>query len=135
MARTSSGLAFALYRAYAAELWRWLNEDPASTLDGPNLFAYVANNPVSRCDLSAYVPTRAKTSRRAPWTPVIRRNLCTSIHSFKRRPKEAFRQTQNGTSRGGSAEAVLSIQYEDGHIVIAYKKESVNEVERQMNLI
>jgi RHS repeat-associated protein len=41
------------FRAYDAELARWLSRDPlkrAELLQGPNLYAYVANNPVNGTD-------------------------------------------------------------------------------------
>jgi RHS repeat-associated protein len=43
-----SGLDLALYRAYDAELGRWISEDPlddAELIEGSNLYWYVANNP------------------------------------------------------------------------------------------
>lgn len=48
-----STLHLALYRAYDADLGRWLNRDPlphAERNQGPNLFGYVANNPVNWMD-------------------------------------------------------------------------------------
>ena len=42
----------AQYRAYDADLGRWLNEDPLRLLDGPNMFAYVFNNPVAYVDIA-----------------------------------------------------------------------------------
>ncbi len=46
----TSGLHLAQYRAYDSELGRWLSRDPAGFIDGPNLYAYVLNNPVSYYD-------------------------------------------------------------------------------------
>jgi RHS repeat-associated protein len=43
------------YRAYDPELGRWLSRDPlrnAELIEGPNLYAYVANNPVNLTDPS-----------------------------------------------------------------------------------
>jgi RHS repeat-associated protein len=50
MHHTPSGLVLALYRAYDPMLGRWLSEDPAGMIDGPNLFAYVGNGVISRRD-------------------------------------------------------------------------------------
>jgi RHS repeat-associated protein len=47
---TSSGLVLALYRAYDPALGRWLSADPAGMIDGPNVHAYVANNPARYMD-------------------------------------------------------------------------------------
>lgn len=46
-------LALTLYRAYDPQLGRWLSRDPlrnAEVQEGPNLYAYVANNPVNAVD-------------------------------------------------------------------------------------
>ena len=45
-----AGLQLALYRAYDAELGRWLNEDPIGERGGINLYRFVSNQPVSRAD-------------------------------------------------------------------------------------
>ncbi|HEX3718863.1 MAG TPA: RHS repeat-associated core domain-containing protein [Verrucomicrobiae bacterium] len=48
-----AGLSFTRYRAYDPQYGRWLSRDPlrrAETREGPNLYAYVQNNPVSRMD-------------------------------------------------------------------------------------
>jgi RHS repeat-associated protein len=45
-----SGLYHFTARPYSPVLARWIVPDPAGTVDGPNLFAYVLGNPVSRVD-------------------------------------------------------------------------------------
>jgi RHS repeat-associated protein len=49
-----SGMNLAMYRAYNPTLGRWISRDPAKNgeflEDGPNLYAYVANNPVAKID-------------------------------------------------------------------------------------
>jgi len=48
-----AGLSTARFRAYDAELGRWLSRDPlrkAELREGPNLYAYVRNNPVNEMD-------------------------------------------------------------------------------------
>ncbi len=48
-----AGIAIARFRAFDAELGRWLSRDPlpkAETQEGPNLYAYVANDPVDNSD-------------------------------------------------------------------------------------
>ncbi|WP_198389676.1 RHS repeat-associated core domain-containing protein, partial [Burkholderia ubonensis] len=44
------------YRHYAPWLARWLNPDPAGTVDGLNLYRMVRNNPVTLCDTDGRVP-------------------------------------------------------------------------------
>ncbi len=56
----SSGLNFALWRAYDAGQGRWLNRDPMDYAEflpeGPNLYTYVSNNPINLRDpLGLYV--------------------------------------------------------------------------------
>jgi RHS repeat-associated protein len=46
-------LSLTLYRAYDPQLGRWLSRDPlrnAEQLEGPNLYAYVGNNPINATD-------------------------------------------------------------------------------------
>jgi RHS repeat-associated protein len=50
--RDASGLYYYGYRYYAPSIMRWLNPDPANEIDGPNLYVFVRNNPVCRCDSS-----------------------------------------------------------------------------------
>jgi RHS repeat-associated protein len=45
-----SGLYLTLYRAYKADLGRWLNRDPIQEAGGLNLYDYVANNPIMYVD-------------------------------------------------------------------------------------
>jgi len=47
-----SGLSLYLYRAYVPNLQRWLNKDPLGEFpDGPNLYDFVGNNPMTRVDI------------------------------------------------------------------------------------
>ena len=47
-----SGLNYHGARYYVPWLARWTSSDPAGTVDGPNLYSYVANNPIRLIDLS-----------------------------------------------------------------------------------
>ena len=49
----ASGLTLAPYRAYDPMIGRWISRDPldnAEMLQGPNLYAYVSNNPINGFD-------------------------------------------------------------------------------------
>jgi RHS repeat-associated protein len=46
----TSGLNLTLYRAYDADLGRWLSRDPIAENGGPNLYAYVTNDPINQMD-------------------------------------------------------------------------------------
>ncbi len=52
-----SGLQLALYRAYDAYTGRWISRDPIGEEGGgPNLYAYVGNNPINLLDLLGLRP-------------------------------------------------------------------------------
>ncbi|MDR3434592.1 MAG: YopJ family acetyltransferase [Rouxiella aceris] len=55
--RDASGLLYYGFRYYAPWLMRWLNGDPAGTVDGVNLFRMVQNNPVTLQDKQGLSPT------------------------------------------------------------------------------
>ncbi len=48
--RDATGLYYYGYRYYQPWLGRWLNPDPAGTIDGLNLFLMVSNNPITLHD-------------------------------------------------------------------------------------
>jgi insecticidal toxin complex protein TccC len=48
--RDATGLYYYGFRYYAAWLGRWLNPDPAGTVDGLNLYRMVGNNPINYMD-------------------------------------------------------------------------------------
>jgi len=56
----ASGLALAPYRAYDADIGRWLNRDPIGEQGGVNLYAYVGNNPINLVDPLGLVSEEAK---------------------------------------------------------------------------
>ena len=51
----ASGLELALYRAYDAELGRWISEDPLGEEGGLNLYGFVGNGPTNLIDLLGLV--------------------------------------------------------------------------------
>lgn len=46
-----SSLSLTFYRAYSADLGRWLSRDPSAEEGGLNLYGYVANNPINAFDI------------------------------------------------------------------------------------
>ncbi|TPA07162.1 toxin, partial [Burkholderia pseudomallei] len=61
-----SGLYDYGYRHYAPWLARWLNPDPAGTVDGLNLYRMVRNNPVTFIDRDGIAATRLNWLDLAP---------------------------------------------------------------------
>lgn len=49
--RDATGLYHYEYRYYAPWIGNWLSPDPAGLVDGPNLYAFVRNNPITLVDL------------------------------------------------------------------------------------
>ncbi len=45
-----SGLNLTMYRAYSPTLGRWISRDPMGESEGPNLYSYVANDPINMID-------------------------------------------------------------------------------------
>lgn len=45
-----SGLVYYGYRYYSPTLGRWISRDPIKEGDGPNLYAFLVNNPISGVD-------------------------------------------------------------------------------------
>ena len=58
--RDRTGLYYYGYRYYAPWLARWLNPDPARSVDGLNLFRFVRNRPMSLIDGDGRAPHPAK---------------------------------------------------------------------------
>lgn len=52
----TSALSLALYRAYDANLGRWLSTDPIGENGGLNLYGYVSNDPVNYSDEFGLIP-------------------------------------------------------------------------------
>jgi RHS repeat-associated protein len=69
--RDATGLYYYGFRYYAPWLGRWLNPDPAGTVDGLNLFRMVRNKPVTLLDNDGLMPRKtqvqsAEETREAP---------------------------------------------------------------------
>ncbi|MNF53987.1 hypothetical protein D3C84_353980 [compost metagenome] len=56
----ATGLYYYGYRYYAPWLGRWLNPDPAGTIDGPNLYRMVNNNPIVFFDVDGLAPNNVE---------------------------------------------------------------------------
>ncbi|AZE48348.1 Putative insecticidal toxin complex [Pseudomonas chlororaphis] len=58
--RDETGLYYYGYRYYAPWLGRWINPDPAGTVDGLNLYRMVRNNPIALFDSDGLAPVDEK---------------------------------------------------------------------------
>nr|WP_269803028.1 RHS repeat-associated core domain-containing protein [Pseudomonas uvaldensis] len=73
--RDATGLYYYGFRYYATWLQRWINPDPAESVDGLNRYRMVSNNPLARVDVeglmerSPPVPDRPSSTLAAP--PVV----------------------------------------------------------------
>jgi RHS repeat-associated protein len=68
-----SAMQLAPFRAYSPDLGRWLSRDPLGEIAGPNLYAYVANNPLNRSDplgLCDGVLAKLEAAANAAWNQV-----------------------------------------------------------------
>jgi RHS repeat-associated protein len=49
------GLIYFGYRYYDPQIGRWISPDPMGTIDGPNMYAFVRNNPVKYVDYFGFI--------------------------------------------------------------------------------
>ena len=94
-----SGLHLAPYRAYDAELGRWLNRDPlfmAELLpEGPGLYGYVGGDPINRFDRSGLSDFWGPEP---PWDP--NSEWHDAYNESKRQAAERFRKSRKDCDRG-----------------------------------
>lgn len=62
----TTGLYYYGMRYYCTWLGRWMSPDPAGTVDGLNLYAFVGGNPVTLVDIGGMAPKNANNKRKAP---------------------------------------------------------------------
>ena len=129
----ASGLTLALFRAYDPTTGRWISTDPMGWAAGTNSFAYSSNNPVALFDPLGLCPNNQDPDQQKPYDankfgpedptnpgqPLYRNPL------VKKAMNEAWTKTANGTARSGLAEAGFTIDYKNGVISIANKRDSV----------
>jgi RHS repeat-associated protein len=102
-----ANLALTHFRAYDTELGRWLSRDPlpgAELFQGPNLYAYVRNEPVSRIDPEGLIDS-AKTG--AMQLCMEHPKQCREVMRVMRSGAAAAVETEAAAAGGGSAAAVV----------------------------
>ncbi len=92
----SSSLYYYGARYYAPWLGRWLNPDPAGTVDGLNLYAFVGGNPINYEDVGGHT-RRPKSLKRPRFTgdirvdAIIRRVMYGKLHRMTRSQSKEVR--------------------------------------------
>ena len=78
---SSSGLGLTMYRGYVADSGQWLSRDPLPDVEinqGPNLYQYVRNNPITLVDREGLLPSH----KSGPPTPRIGTSEHTNVLIF-----------------------------------------------------
>jgi RHS repeat-associated protein len=111
----STGLYYYGARYYAPWLGRWLSPDPAGTVDGLNLYAFVSGNPVTFCDPNGLTRGKKNQQREQHHTGGFSSDLPSSSSSssssgssgssssFKSRAKTFLSRTATVTSKTATA--------------------------------
>ncbi len=71
----ASGLLLMQRRAYDTAIARWLSEDPIGLKSGPNLYAYVVNNPTRWIDPEGTIHHHPDPWHSDPWRPYPNGNV------------------------------------------------------------
>ncbi|EKN6159072.1 RHS repeat protein [Yersinia enterocolitica] len=130
--RDATGLYYYGFRYYMPWLGRWLNADPAGTIDGLNLYRMVQNNPISLMDEDGRMPVRMTNDKESmiptsiDYNIIIDTNIDYLYRADTRSPEEI--EKAGGFSASGSiANAGTLGRFENGEPVepILYTAEKV----------
>ncbi|EKN3667777.1 RHS repeat protein [Yersinia enterocolitica] len=130
--RDATGLYYYGFRYYMPWLGRWLNADPAGTIDGLNLYRMVRNNPISLMYEDGRMPVRMTNDKESmiptsiDYNIIIDTNIDYLYRADTRSPEEI--EKAGGFSASGSiANAGTLGRFENGEPVepILYTAEKV----------
>ncbi len=130
--RDATGLYYYGFRYYMPWLGRWLNADPAGTIDGLNLYRMVRNNPISLMDEDGRMPVRMTNDKESMIPTSIDYNIIidTNIDYLYRadtRSPEEIEKAGDFSASGSIANAGTLGRFENGEPVepILYTAEKV----------
>ncbi|WP_206429728.1 RHS repeat-associated core domain-containing protein [Pseudomonas chlororaphis] len=109
--RDATGLYYYGFRYYAPWLGRWLNPDPAGTVDGLNLFCMVGNNPAVLRDADGCAPATSPTSTlelSLPEFPQKNKEHVRRHHRVFRNIKGLFTSSSNSNETKDSTQTDLT---------------------------
>ncbi len=123
----STGLYYYGFRYYAPWLGRWLNPDPAGTVDGMNLFAFVRGNPVTATDEDG-LASRKSSRKRAE--PIGGRPATTGSDA----DGETGDEDEEEKEYSGLKEILVKIKrsHKEGHVFAAGRKTKLGTKDRVM---
>ncbi|WP_374698698.1 SpvB/TcaC N-terminal domain-containing protein [Wolbachia endosymbiont (group B) of Limnophora tigrina] len=116
----STGLYYYGMRYYATWLARWINPDPAGTVDGLNLYQFVKGNPVNSVDIGGMVTGEGRPKRKAAEAGIEQMNKMfelfgpyTESNKENEKPfnqKEARKRYPMETGSDSEAENIIKIK-------------------------
>ncbi len=118
-------LSLALYRAYNADVGRWLSDAPSGLQGGINLYRYGANNPVKTIDALGLKITAHRVSREyrnVPETPCGTDGCTKADYQFEASPCQPMKNCAGKWKFDGSVRLLIrvwfardpNVQYEAG---------------------
>ncbi|WP_227993459.1 RHS repeat-associated core domain-containing protein, partial [Shewanella sp. YLB-07] len=110
--RDATGLYYYGYRYYMPWMGRWLNPDPAWTVDGLNLYRMVRNNPITLRDVDGRAPNKGDKSK------------LSGIASVKKSFSRIFSRKKTDVQQEGD----INNQSLDSFIATEFEKVSSNNI-------
>jgi RHS repeat-associated protein len=124
---TEANLSLTHFRAYDPELGRWLSRDPlgnAELKEGPNLYAYIGNEPINRVDpLGLCLGTSLCACFRSPTAAAICINA--GIITLQQAADRGLTAIQNGVTRCGQVISTVPQR-------LAYLRATLPEIEDEI---
>ncbi|WP_387462728.1 insecticidal toxin complex protein TccC [Photorhabdus sp. RM323S] len=104
--RDATGLYYYGYRYYQPWVGRWLNADPAGTVDGLNLYRMVRNNPITLIDHDGLAPSPNRNRNTFWFASFLFRKPDEGMSASMRRGQKIGRAIAGGIAIGGLAATI-----------------------------